>query len=100
MNSRNSHYVEQAYGRYRIEPKGISGYLILILGYVIINTVGKKTISSLTEKTGKRTSGIDRQIWATPESKWLAIQDLSSKGYEPKPLRRYSFQNQTKRNAH
>lgn len=43
MNSRNSRYVEQAYGRYRLEPKRYAvGYLILALGYVIINTVGKK----------------------------------------------------------
>ncbi|OZN24115.1 group II intron reverse transcriptase/maturase [Actinobacillus seminis] len=45
-------------------------------------------VRRVTENTGKRTAGIDKRIWDTPESKWIAIQDLSSKGYQPKPLRR------------
>src|SRR5690606_20664912 len=30
----------------------------------------------------------DRELWGTPESKWVAIQRLKRRGYAPRPLRR------------
>jgi RNA-directed DNA polymerase len=45
-------------------------------------------VKRVTENEGKRTSGVDRQLWSTPESKSHAVQNLSRRGYKPLPLRR------------
>lgn len=45
-------------------------------------------VKRVTENTGKRTSGIDRQLWDTPERKWKAVNQIQRKGYNPKPLKR------------
>ncbi|MBS9441256.1 group II intron reverse transcriptase/maturase [Photorhabdus heterorhabditis] len=45
-------------------------------------------IKRVTENTGKRTPGVDKQIWSTSEAKWNAIAQLGRKGYKPLPLRR------------
>lgn len=42
----------------------------------------------VTENQGKRTSGVDRELWDTPTAKWAAIDRLRSHGYRAKPLRR------------
>ena len=45
-------------------------------------------VSRVTENQGKRTSGVDRQVWDTPEKKMKAIETLKRRGYQPLPLRR------------
>lgn len=45
-------------------------------------------VKRVTENQGKRTSGIDRVLWSTPESKWRAVWSLERRGYQPRPLRR------------
>lgn len=45
-------------------------------------------VKRVTENQGKRTSGVDRQLWDSPNAKWQAIATLDSKGYKPMPLRR------------
>lgn len=45
-------------------------------------------VRKVTENRGKRTSGVDRELWDTPAKKWNAIRCLASKGYRAKPLRR------------
>lgn len=45
-------------------------------------------IKRVTENKGKNTSGVDKQLWWTPKSKFDAINQLSRRGYHPKPLRR------------
>lgn len=45
-------------------------------------------VRRVTENQGKRTSGIDRELWDTPEKKWNATCCLSPKGYRASPLRR------------
>ena len=45
-------------------------------------------VKRVTENQGKRTSGVDRQLWSTPESKSQAVQTLNRHGYQPLPLRR------------
>jgi group II intron reverse transcriptase/maturase len=42
----------------------------------------------VTENRGRKTPGIDRQTWSTPDEKWQAAQTLSHRGYRPRPLRR------------
>jgi len=45
-------------------------------------------VKRVTENQGKRTSGVDRQLWSTPASKSQAVQTLNRRGYKPLPLRR------------
>jgi RNA-directed DNA polymerase len=42
----------------------------------------------VTENQGKKTPGVDKVIWETPEKKAQAIHDLKPRGYHPQPLRR------------
>ena len=41
-----------------------------------------------TENDGKKTPGVDQEIWDTPEMKIRAVHALKRRGYQPQPLRR------------
>jgi RNA-directed DNA polymerase len=45
-------------------------------------------VRRVTENQGKKTSGVDKVLWDTPEKKAQAIRDLRQRGYYPQPLRR------------
>lgn len=45
-------------------------------------------IRRITENSGKRTAGVDGQLWDTPKSKIKAVKKLRLQGYQPKPVRR------------
>jgi len=45
-------------------------------------------VRRVTENQGRRTPGVDGEIWTMPGQKARAIQALQQKGYHPKPLRR------------
>ncbi|OBW96607.1 group II intron reverse transcriptase/maturase [Gallibacterium anatis] len=45
-------------------------------------------VKRVTENKGKKTSGVDKVLWNTPEAKWQAALSLTDKGYKPRPLRR------------
>ena len=45
-------------------------------------------VRRVTENQGKKTPGVDRVIWDTPEKKMQAAQKLKPRGYQPQPLRR------------
>lgn len=45
-------------------------------------------VRRVTENQGKRTAGVDREIWDTPQQKFTAIARLKKHGYRPLPLRR------------
>jgi RNA-directed DNA polymerase len=45
-------------------------------------------VRKVTTNRGKRTSGIDRELWGTPKSKWAAVCRLGSARYKASPLRR------------
>ncbi len=45
-------------------------------------------VRRVTENDGKKTPGVDREIWATPEKKTWAVHELRRRGYQPQPLRR------------
>ena len=45
-------------------------------------------VRRVTENRGKRTSGVDRELWDTPEKKWNAVCRLNQPGYRASPLRR------------
>ncbi|MGH9625171.1 MAG: group II intron reverse transcriptase/maturase, partial [Bryobacteraceae bacterium] len=56
----------------------------------LVNSFSAKVLAvkRVTENDGKRTPGVDGEIWSTSEAKWQAIQRLSSRGLRPQPLRR------------
>ncbi len=45
-------------------------------------------VKRVTENQGKRTPGVDRVTWNTPEKKATAVHDLRQRGYQARPLRR------------
>jgi RNA-directed DNA polymerase len=45
-------------------------------------------VKRVTENAGKRTAGVDGEIWRTPTSKMKATRSLTHRGYQPLPLRR------------
>jgi RNA-directed DNA polymerase len=50
---------------------------------------GKVTaVRRVTENRGKRTPGVDKVVWITPEKKMKAAHELRRRGYRPQPLRR------------
>jgi RNA-directed DNA polymerase len=45
-------------------------------------------VKRVTENQGKRTPGVDGEIWKTPAAKVRATLSLKRRGYQPQPLRR------------
>ena len=45
-------------------------------------------VKQVTENSGKRTAGVDKVTWETPEKKITAVHSLRSRGYKPLPLKR------------
>ncbi len=45
-------------------------------------------VRRVTENQGKKTPGVDREVWDTPEKKMQAVRELKRWGYQPQPLRR------------
>lgn len=45
-------------------------------------------VRKVTENRGKRTSGVDCELWDTPIKKWNAMGGLNAQGYRARPLRR------------
>jgi len=46
-------------------------------------------VKRVTSNSGKRTSGVDHELWLTPQAKFNAISKLNRRGYRPQPLRRH-----------
>ncbi|WP_125120826.1 group II intron reverse transcriptase/maturase [Pseudomonas aeruginosa] len=45
-------------------------------------------VRRVTENQGSRTTGVDKQLWDTPNAKWEAVGQLKTRGYKARPLRR------------
>ncbi len=45
-------------------------------------------VRRVTENQGRRTAGVDGEVWSTPASRLKACTRLESRGYRPMPLRR------------
>ena len=45
-------------------------------------------VRRVTENAGKKTPGVDQEIWDTPEKKTQAVHALKRRGYQSQPLRR------------
>ena len=49
-------------------------------------------VRKVTENRGKRTRGVDRELWPSPKAKWNAVCRLNRSGYRARPLRRVYIQ--------
>jgi len=67
-----------------------NGRKVKALQRMLTRTFSAKALAvkRVTENRGKRTAGVDRELWGTSRSKWVAIQRLKRRGYTPRPLRR------------
>jgi RNA-directed DNA polymerase len=45
-------------------------------------------VKRVTQNTGKRTAGVDGELWDSPEKKAAGLLSLRQRGYKPLPLRR------------
>ena len=45
-------------------------------------------VKRVTSNQGKKTPGVDHELWLTPQAKLNAINSLKRRGYKPSPLRR------------
>lgn len=61
------------------------------LNYLLVNSFDARALAvkRVTENKGKKTPGVDGEIWDTPELKAEAVERLAHvRGYWPKPLKR------------
>jgi RNA-directed DNA polymerase len=60
------------------------------LQWLLTHSFSAKALSvkRVTENQGKRTAGVDKARWTTPNTKWKGILSLSRRGYRALPLRR------------
>ena len=60
------------------------------LQHLLTHSYGGKVLAvrRVTENAGKKTPGVDGEIWDTPEKKTKAVHTLKRRGYHPQPLRR------------
>jgi RNA-directed DNA polymerase len=47
--------------------------------------------TQVTANSGKKTSGVDKITWETPEKKIAAVHSLTSRDYQPLPLKRVNI---------
>jgi RNA-directed DNA polymerase len=57
---------------------------------LLTHSYGGKVLAvrRVTENKGKKTPGVDQEVWDTPEKKIRAVHELQGRGYQPQPLRR------------
>jgi RNA-directed DNA polymerase len=60
------------------------------LQWLLTHSLSGKALAvrRVTENKGKRTPGVDGEIWKTPATKTRATLSLGRRGYKPQPLRR------------
>lgn len=60
------------------------------LQWLLTHSFSAKAIAvkRVTENQGKRTPGVDKKTWSTPEAKSQAVLSLKRRGYKPFPLKR------------
>lgn len=69
------------------------------LQYLLTSSLDAKLLSvkKVTSNKGKRTSGIDKQLWSTSSTKYKAALRLKTKGYKASPLKRVYIEKKGKK---
>ncbi|MEA3642920.1 MAG: group II intron reverse transcriptase/maturase [Lamprobacter sp.] len=65
-----------------------SGWFVRGNPIIAGGTVIRKSPKRVTENKGKKTPGVDGELWGTPQDKTRAIALMTGAGYKPQPLRR------------
>ncbi|HEY0222649.1 MAG TPA: reverse transcriptase N-terminal domain-containing protein [Lactovum miscens] len=70
--------------------QGAKWNLVKRIQYLLSNSFYAKALAvkKVTENKGKKTAGVDKELWTTKKQKYQAAMDLTSKGYKAKPTRR------------
>jgi RNA-directed DNA polymerase len=60
------------------------------LQWLLTHSLSGKALAvrRVTENNGRKTPGVDRETWSTPDAKSTAMLSLRKQGYQPCPLRR------------
>ncbi len=63
---------------------------VAALQHLLTNSFEAKALAvrRVTSNKGKRTAGVDNEVWNTPTRKFNAITSLKRRGYRPLPLKR------------
>lgn len=63
---------------------------VKVLQHLLTHSLSGKlfAVRQVTENSGKKTSGVDKVTWETPDNKTQATHSLKSRGYKPLPLKR------------
>jgi RNA-directed DNA polymerase len=69
------------------------------LQYLLTHSYYAKLLAvrKVTTNKGKRTSGVDKELWTTPAQKMRAVLSLTDTGYRAKPLRRVYIEKKGKK---
>lgn len=69
------------------------------LQYLITHSFYAKALAvrRVTTNKGRKTAGVDKQLWNTPAEKMRAVLSLTDKGYKAKPLRRVYIEKKGKK---
>ena len=69
------------------------------LQYLLAHSFYAKALAvrRVTTNKGKKTAGVDGEIWSTPAMKMRAVMSLTDKGYKAKPLRRVYIEKKDKK---
>lgn len=76
-----------------------NGNLMKKLQHLLTSSFYAKLLSvkQVTSNKGKKTAGIDKQLWKSPTAKFKAALSLETKGYKAKPLRRIYIEKKGKK---
>ena len=85
-----SEYVNRLQVRIVKATKAKKWNLVKRLQYLLTHSFYAKAIAvkKVTQNKGRKTPGVDNQIWMTDEDKWNGIKELESRGYKALPTRR------------
>jgi len=63
------------------------------LQFILTKSFAAKLLAvrRVTGNKGKRTSGVDKCLWSTPNSKWQAAKSLNTRDYKALPLKSVSI---------
>lgn len=83
-------YVNRLQVRIVKATEGKNWNLVKRLQYLLTHSFYAKAlaIKKVTQNKGKKTPGIDNQLWATDKEKWNGINELQSRGYKALPTKR------------
>lgn len=69
------------------------------LQYLLTHSYDAKVLAvrKVTTNKGKKTPGVDGELWSTPAAKMRGVLTLTDKGYKAKPLRRVFIEKRARR---